>query len=37
MADIAMSEPQMSRREHLGKTFEAYRAELDAYVGISSG
>lgn len=37
MADVAMPEaavsPQeLSRREHLGKTFEAYRAELDAYV-----
>lgn len=39
MADIAMASAvpdqvdTMSRREHLSKTFEVYRAELDAYVG----
>lgn len=36
MADVAMQEaavtPDLTRREHLAKTFEAYRAELDAYV-----
>ncbi|CAK9781708.1 unnamed protein product [Cutaneotrichosporon oleaginosum] len=33
MADVVMeaSPPTQTRREHLAKTFEAYRAELDAY------
>lgn len=40
MADVAMEEavpapiaPTMTRREHLAKTFEAYRSELDEAVG----
>lgn len=33
MADVAMqSSAEVTRREHLAKTFEVYRAELDAYV-----
>ena len=38
MADVVMEptgSPELTRREHLAKTFEEYRAELDAYV--SSG
>lgn len=34
-ADVAMPDASsaMTRREHLAKTFESYRAELDANVG----
>lgn len=35
MADVAMTEAppaELTRRAHLAKTFESYRAELDAYV-----
>lgn len=38
MADVMMAESSsaLTRRQHLAKTFESYRAELDADVGIYS-
>jgi len=36
MADVTMAEPVLTRREHLAKTFESYRAELDEYVRLQS-